>query len=131
MIYSRSAEYALRALVHIATLPPGEFTMAKTIAADANIPAPFLAKILQDLTRDGFLKSNKGPGGGFRLSLPAEDLSMLHRRRSRMQRPRRLRHARLVESSAVAYHRVLGGDFYRRLGESPRGEAQVARPSPP
>ena len=77
MIYSRSAEYALRALVHIATLPPGEFTMAKTIAADANIPAPFLAKLLQDLTRDGFLKSNKGPGGGFRLSLPAEDLSML------------------------------------------------------
>ena len=64
MIYSRSAEYAIRALVHIATLPPGEFTMAKNIAADANIPAPFLAKILQDLTRDGFLKSNKGPGNG-------------------------------------------------------------------
>ncbi len=146
MIYSRSAEYALRALVHIATLPPGEFTMAKTIAADANIPAPFLAKLLQDLTRDGFLKSNKGPGGGFRLSLPAEDLSML-RIVEAVDGPGRfdrciggapecndraaLRHARLVESSAVAYHRVLGGDFYRRLGESPGGEAQVARPSPP
>ncbi|MDP9113854.1 MAG: Rrf2 family transcriptional regulator [Acidobacteriota bacterium] len=77
MIYSRSAEYALRALAHIAALPPGEFTMAKTIAADTNIPPPFLAKILQDLTRNGFLKSNKGPGGGFRLSVPAEDLSML------------------------------------------------------
>jgi Rrf2 family transcriptional regulator, iron-sulfur cluster assembly transcription factor len=77
MIYSRSSEYAIRALVHLATLPPGEYTMAKTIAADASIPAHFLAKILQDLARDGFLKSNKGPRGGFRLSLPAEELSML------------------------------------------------------
>jgi Rrf2 family transcriptional regulator, iron-sulfur cluster assembly transcription factor len=77
MIYSRSAEYAIRAFVHLATLPPGEYVRAKNIAAEANIPAHFLAKILQDLARDGFLKSNKGPRGGFRLSLPAEDLSML------------------------------------------------------
>lgn len=77
MIYSRSAEYALRALVQLAALPPGEYAMAKNIAAEGNIPAHFLAKILQDLARDGFLKSNKGPRGGFRLSLPAEDLSML------------------------------------------------------
>jgi Rrf2 family protein len=77
MIYSRSAEYALRALIQLAGLPPGEYAMAKNIAAEGNIPAHFLAKILQDLARDGFLKSNKGPRGGFRLSLPAEDLSML------------------------------------------------------
>jgi Rrf2 family protein len=77
MIYSRSAEYALRALIQLAALPPGEYAMAKNIAAEGNIPAHFLAKILQDLARDGFLKSNKGPRGGFRLSLPAEDLSML------------------------------------------------------
>jgi len=77
MIYSRSAEYAIRALIQLADLPPGEYTMAKNIAAEGNIPAHFLAKILQDLARDGFLKSNKGPRGGFRLSLPAEDLSML------------------------------------------------------
>src|ERR1700680_4948817 len=77
MIYSRSAEYAIRALVHIAGLPSGEYTMAKNIAAGGNIPAHFLAKILQDLARDGFLKSNKGPRGGFRLALPAEGLSML------------------------------------------------------
>ena len=77
MIYSRSAEYALRALIQLAALQPDEFAMAKNIAAEGNIPAHFLAKILQDLARDGFLKSNKGPRGGFRLALPAEDLSML------------------------------------------------------
>lgn len=77
MIYSRTAEYALRALVQLAALPPDEYAMAKNIAAEGNIPGHFLAKILQDLARDGFLKSNKGPRGGFRLALPAEDLSML------------------------------------------------------
>src|SRR6266853_2789076 len=95
MIYSRSAEYAIRALVHIATLSPGEYTMAQTIAAETNIPAHFLAKILQDLARDGFLKSNKGPRGGFRLSLAAADISML----------------RVVEAvdGAGRYDRCIGG----------------------
>ena len=49
MIYSRSAEYALRALIQLAALPPDEYAMAKNIAAEGNIPAHFLAKILQDL----------------------------------------------------------------------------------
>ena len=95
MIYSRSAEYAIRALVKLASLPSGEYGMAKNIAADTNIPAHFLAKILQDLARDGFLKSNKGPRGGFRLSLPAEDISML----------------RIVEAvdGAGRYDRCIGG----------------------
>jgi Rrf2 family transcriptional regulator, iron-sulfur cluster assembly transcription factor len=95
MIYSRSSEYAIRALVHLAALPPGDYAMAKNIAADTGIPAHFLAKILQDLARDGFLKSNKGPRGGFRLNLPAGDLSML----------------RIIEAvdGAGRYDRCIGG----------------------
>jgi Rrf2 family iron-sulfur cluster assembly transcriptional regulator len=76
MIYSRSAEYAIRAFIHMATLPPGEYAMVKNIAAEAGIPTAFLAKILQELARDGFLRSSKGPRGGFRLSLPAEEISL-------------------------------------------------------
>jgi len=68
MIYSRSAEYAIRALVQLAPLAPGEYALVKNISADDGIPLHFLAKILQDLARDGFLKSSKGPGGGFRLN---------------------------------------------------------------
>src|SRR5271154_5759426 len=77
MIYSRSSEYAIRALVHIAALPAGEYAMAKNIAAESGIPMHFLAKILQDLARDGFLKSNKGPRGGFRLAISPADLPLL------------------------------------------------------
>src|SRR4051812_7952026 len=77
MIYSRSAEYAIRACIHMASLPQDDYAMVKNIAVESNIPSHFLAKILQGLARDGFLKSSKGPGGGFRLSQDAEDLSML------------------------------------------------------
>ena len=41
MIYSRSAEYALRALIQLAALPPDEYAMAKNIAAEGNIPGTF------------------------------------------------------------------------------------------
>ena len=74
MIYSRSAEYALRALVHMAD---GEFALVKEIAVKCEIPQHFLSKILQDLARDGWLKSSKGPGGGFKLAEPAESISMM------------------------------------------------------
>jgi Rrf2 family iron-sulfur cluster assembly transcriptional regulator len=77
MIFSRSAEYAIRGLVHLASLAPGESAMVKNIAAESSIPEHFLAKILQDLARDGFLKSNKGPRGGFRLALPAAEVPLL------------------------------------------------------
>ena len=77
MLYSRSAEYAIRALVPLADLPAGEFALVKTLAADTGLPSHFLAKLLQDLARIGVLKSTKGPHGGFRLNMPAEEISML------------------------------------------------------
>jgi Rrf2 family protein len=67
MIFSRSAEYAIRAMATLATRPLGEPMLVKQVAAEAAIPEHFLAKLLQDLARHGLLKSNKGPGGGFRL----------------------------------------------------------------
>jgi Rrf2 family iron-sulfur cluster assembly transcriptional regulator len=95
MIYSRSAEYAILGCIHMAALAPGEYALVKNIAAEAGIPAHFLAKLLQELARDGFLKSSKGPGGGFRLSQPASEISML----------------RIVEAvdGAGRYERCIGG----------------------
>lgn len=78
MIYSRSAEYAIRAFVHLAQVPETKFTMVKQIAEQEEIPAHFLAKILQQLARKGLLRSSKGPTGGFSLRLPPEDVSLLN-----------------------------------------------------
>ncbi len=77
MIYSRSAEYAIRAFVHLATVPEGKYAMVKQIAEEADIPSHFLAKILQQMARKGFLRSSKGPTGGFCLRMSAADLSLL------------------------------------------------------
>jgi len=74
MIYSRSTEYAIRALIPLAEAPEGKYTMAKVLAQQENIPSHFLAKILQQLARKGLLRSSKGPMGGFCLRLPADQI---------------------------------------------------------
>jgi Rrf2 family protein len=77
MIYSRSSEYAIRAFVHLAQVPGGKYAMVKNIAAEEDIPAHFLAKILQQLARKGMLRSSKGPTGGFALRVPADEIRLL------------------------------------------------------
>lgn len=77
MIYSRSAEYAIRAFVYLAQVPEGKYAMVKNIAEESEIPTHFLAKILQQLARKGFLRSSKGPTGGFALRKSAEDITLL------------------------------------------------------
>ncbi len=77
MIYSRSAEYAIRAFVYLAEVPPGKFAMVKQIAQSSKTPSHFLAKILQQMARKGFLQSSKGPTGGFALRQPASKITLL------------------------------------------------------
>ena len=73
MLYSRSTQYSIRALAHLATLPPHTYVPIRNLARSAQAPRPFLAKILQMLTRRGLLSSQKGPGGGVSLARnPAE-----------------------------------------------------------
>ena len=77
MIYSKSSEYGIRAAIHLAQLPDGDYAMAKDIAQEEEIPAPFLAKILQEMARKGVLKSVKGPSGGFCLKKKASEIRLL------------------------------------------------------
>jgi Rrf2 family iron-sulfur cluster assembly transcriptional regulator len=75
MIFSRPCEYAIRAMTHLADAPEG-VARAQEIAAAEDIPLPILSKVLQDLARDGLLKSRRGPGGGFRLARPPAHISL-------------------------------------------------------
>ena len=75
MLYSKSCEYAFRALTHLA-LRQGDFCMAKNVAKEENIPLYFLAKLLQDMSKFGFLHSFKGPTGGFMLAKPASEIAL-------------------------------------------------------
>ncbi|MBM3984844.1 MAG: Rrf2 family transcriptional regulator [Planctomycetes bacterium] len=76
MIYSATTEYAIRALAHMATLPPGERILARDLAAATGVPRQFLGKILHRLARMGLLESAKGRGGGFRFARPPESVPL-------------------------------------------------------
>lgn len=77
MQLSRKADYALRAVKHLSTLPKGKLGSINSIAAAESIPREFLAKILKDLTRGGILVSFQGVTGGYRLTGIPKDVSFL------------------------------------------------------
>lgn len=65
---SRASEYAIRALTFLASQPSGSFHLARDMGERLEIPAPFLAKILQPLVSRGLVHSQRGRSGGFRLA---------------------------------------------------------------
>lgn len=76
-MFSRSTEYAIRAMSVLANQPSGNLCGAREIAESANIPRPFLWKILQNLTRKRLLRSFKGVRGGYELAKPARRITVL------------------------------------------------------
>lgn len=69
-MFSRTCEYAMRAVLYVAAQSDADSQDKigiKTIAKELEVPAHFLSKILQTLTRHKLLSSIKGPNGGFYL----------------------------------------------------------------
>lgn len=77
MLLSHKADYALRAVRHLASLPKGKLASINAIAEAEAIPREFLAKILKDLTTAKVLLSHKGVHGGYELARPPREVSML------------------------------------------------------
>ena len=73
---SQTAEYALRAMVALATTTRKELT-AQEIAADSHVPPDYLAKVLRLLSRAGLVRARRGRGGGFQPARPTNQLTVL------------------------------------------------------
>lgn len=73
---SQTAEYALRAIVHLAQTHPVPQTAAN-IAERTHVPVPYLSKVMQSLTRVGLVSSQRGLHGGFALVKKASTFSVL------------------------------------------------------
>lgn len=71
-------KYGLKALVHLATLTPGDTTQAVEIASAENIPKKFLDAILGDLRSAGIVHAKKGPGGGYMLARAPSKIKIGH-----------------------------------------------------
>ncbi|MBI3837186.1 MAG: Rrf2 family transcriptional regulator [Planctomycetia bacterium] len=73
---SQTVEYALRAVVHLASRPSSARTTDQ-IAEATRVPRAYLSKVLQSLSRAGLVHSQRGIGGGMTLTRSAAELTIL------------------------------------------------------
>ncbi len=74
---SKKADYGLIALMHLASKDSGRSASAKEIAEAYSLPLPLLSKVLQKLTREGYLAAVYGTNGGYKLAKSPERISAL------------------------------------------------------
>ncbi len=73
---SKSAEYALRALLRLAVVQgEGPVTSAR-LAERVRVPENYLSKLLHRLQQEGLVASRRGRGGGFVLARPADQVRL-------------------------------------------------------
>ncbi|MCW5823699.1 MAG: Rrf2 family transcriptional regulator [Cyanobacteria bacterium TGS_CYA1] len=75
-MFSQTAEYALRAITFMSMHSDRPFSVIE-IAEKTQIPQAYLAKVLQSVSRAGLVKSKRGLNGGFMLSIPPEQMTIL------------------------------------------------------
>ena len=75
IVFTKTTEYALRAAVCIAQSDRRK--TSTEIAEQTHVPVRYMSKVLQTLTEAELIESQRGPSGGFWLSRPAEEISLL------------------------------------------------------
>lgn len=76
MRVSTKSDYALRALIEIATRDGARPISAEELGRVQDIPHGFLQAILADLRKADILVSQRGQSGGWRLARPASDVTV-------------------------------------------------------
>jgi Rrf2 family protein len=141
---SQTAEYALRAAIFLAEAPGEAFAIPR-IAEATQVPAQYLAKVMQDLARQGLVTSRRGVKGGYALARAAADVSLFEIVQAVDPFPRitscplglashrdRLcsLHARIDHASAAFEAAFRGTTLAMLLAEASRPAAEGGRPHP-
>ncbi len=77
MILSRTSQYAIQSLIFMATQPRGVPVLIRTVAEHLGVPPPYLAKIMQNLSRGKLIHSFRGRQGGVCLSEGGENTDLM------------------------------------------------------
>ena len=77
MIYSKTCESALRALIFFADHPEQRSATVEEVSEESHVPSSYVAKIFQCLVRSKILRSQRGPAGGYSLAVPAGELTLI------------------------------------------------------
>jgi Rrf2 family protein len=75
--FTREADYAMRAVVHLSRLPMGSRVPTATIAEAEIIPRPFLSKVISHLVTARLVTTRRGKGGGVALARSPEEITLL------------------------------------------------------
>ena len=76
MRISAKADYAVRAALELASTEQSGPVTTEALATSQDIPRKFLEAILNDLRRAGLVVGVRGSGGGYRLRLPATEVTV-------------------------------------------------------
>ncbi|MEM9571786.1 MAG: Rrf2 family transcriptional regulator [Pseudomonadota bacterium] len=76
MKLGKGIEWAAHACAVLALLPPGAALSRESLAGYLGVPAPYLAKQLQALSRAGLVETQRGVAGGYRLARAAQAISL-------------------------------------------------------
>ncbi len=74
---TQAADYAIRAMLYVASFPEGRSVLRSEVARAERIPVSFTAKILRSLVRAGLLRSTRGVHGGFTLARSGAEINLL------------------------------------------------------
>lgn len=69
------SDYGLRVLMRLAAAPEVGLTTSQ-IAAEYRIPYNHLTKVVQDLARGGYVRTQRGAGGGIWLARPPQSITL-------------------------------------------------------
>nr|WP_208327054.1 nitric oxide-sensing transcriptional repressor NsrR [Providencia heimbachae] len=67
-------DYGLRALIYLASLPKGEITSITQVTDVYGVSRNHMVKIINQLSRLGYIKAYRGKNGGITLGQPAESI---------------------------------------------------------
>ncbi len=77
MIYSKTCEFAIRALVYFVNHPEKSVVSVKEVGRESGVSPSYVAKIFQCLVKSRILVSQRGSLGGYSLAVPAYQLTLL------------------------------------------------------
>lgn len=76
MLVPMKVDYGVRILVHLATLPEDSVVKGSEISKARHIPEKFLFQISNDLLNKNFIRSVRGPNGGYVLAKKPSEITI-------------------------------------------------------
>lgn len=75
--YGKTAQHAIAAMSRLAEVyPRGVRVCSREIAESRGLPQPIVAKVLTVLSQSGLIVGSPGPGGGYALAHPPQQISL-------------------------------------------------------